>query len=58
MKKIKLKPYEKAILDQARANIATFLNGIKLKPLEGEALRDMKILEDSVVNLECFLLGK
>ena len=34
------------------------LSTIKLSPLKGDALKDMKILEQGVQHLECFLLGK
>lgn len=58
MKKIKLNPLEKQILTRSFIDLSGFLNAIKRKKLEGQALNDMRTLEESVQNLECFLLGK
>ena len=58
MKKIKLTEVQKFRLHNALREAASMLSTIKLSPLKGDALKDMKILEQGVQHLECFLLGK
>lgn len=58
MKKIKLSETEKYIIRNSHNELNMVLQKIKRNRLEGQALKDMKILEEAVINLECFSLGK
>lgn len=56
--KLKLTELEKHQLEVALHNARAVLHDIKRKPLKGEALADMKALEEAVTNMECVIIGK
>lgn len=58
MKKLKLTPVEKYQLQNVSDGIHAVLRRIKQRPLEGQAQKDMRLLEEVSSGLECFLLSK
>jgi len=56
--KLKLTEIQKHKIQTALRDAADVLREIKLKTLKGEALTDMKVLEQSVQGLEVFAIGK
>jgi hypothetical protein len=56
--KLELTEIQKHKILEAYRNASDVLREIKLKTLKDDALKDMKILEDGVSHIECFLLGK
>ncbi len=55
--KLKLTELQKHQTEIALHNARAVLHDIKLKPLKGDALTDMKVLEQAVQHLECFAVG-
>jgi hypothetical protein len=55
--KLKLTELQKHQTEIALHNARAVLHDIKLKPLKGDALTDMKVLEQAVQHLECFAAG-
>jgi hypothetical protein len=49
---------ERALLRATYRQLASLLGRIKAKRLKGQALEDMKVIEDAVINLEVMTLGK
>jgi hypothetical protein len=56
MKKLHLTPLQLFRLHEAKRQAEAVLNEIKVHKLEGQALDDMKLIEGTVVNLECVLV--
>lgn len=44
-------------IDEALSNLQSVLSQIKQKTLRGKALKDMKVLESAVTNLEIFRMN-
>ena len=58
MKKLKLTELQMHRVHEALRNTNAVLQQIKQKPLEGQALERMKLLEDGAGHLEIFILGE
>lgn len=56
--KLKLTAVQQHKIQTAYREASDVLREIKCKPLAGEALADMQLLEQSVMELEVFMLGK
>lgn len=56
--KLKLTELQKHKIQSSSRDLSSVLQEIKNKSLSGEALTDMKMLEQAVQHLEIFTLGK
>ena len=58
MKKLKLSEVQLFRLQSARNHAGTVLHQIKTKPLEGNALETIKILEAAMSNIDVVLISQ